>query len=121
MGPLDPLIGRIVQGDCIAQMDALPAGCVDLVFADPPFNIGYDYDVYHDKKERDDYLAWSRRWPRRSWPSRSRRRRRPPAHVRRATSTATGTATSRSAPRARRPAERPGSARCTSRTGRRPT
>jgi site-specific DNA-methyltransferase (adenine-specific) len=31
----------------MAQLDA---GSVDLVFADPPFNIGYDYDVYHDKR-----------------------------------------------------------------------
>ena len=55
-------VNRIVQGDCIAGMKALPAGCVDLAFADPPFNIGYDYDVYDDRKERDDYLDWSEHW-----------------------------------------------------------
>jgi site-specific DNA-methyltransferase (adenine-specific) len=43
-------------------MNALPAESIDLVFADPPFNIGYDYDVYHDAKEYDQYLAWSRDW-----------------------------------------------------------
>ena len=55
-------INRIQHGDCIAGMEALPAGCVDLAFADPPFNIGYDYDVYDDRKERDHYLQWSRDW-----------------------------------------------------------
>ena len=50
------------HGDCIAGMNALPAGSVDLVFADPPFNIGYDYDVYNDRRERDVYLDWSRGW-----------------------------------------------------------
>ncbi|MDZ4820094.1 MAG: site-specific DNA-methyltransferase [Planctomycetota bacterium] len=55
---------RIHQGDCIAAMQSLPDGCVDLAFADPPFNIGYDYDVYHDKLESDRYLAWSADWMR---------------------------------------------------------
>ncbi|MBX9681504.1 MAG: site-specific DNA-methyltransferase [Gemmataceae bacterium] len=53
---------RLVHGDCIEGMNALEEGSVDLVFADPPFNIGYDYDVYDDRKEADDYLDWSKRW-----------------------------------------------------------
>jgi site-specific DNA-methyltransferase (adenine-specific) len=43
-------------------MRKLGDGAIDLVFADPPFNIGYEYDVYDDKKERDEYLKWSREW-----------------------------------------------------------
>ena len=35
---------------------------VDLVFADPPFNIGYDYDVYHDRHDSQQYLDWTRVW-----------------------------------------------------------
>ena len=57
-----PPKNQIVAGDCIEQLEKLPAGCVDLVFADPPFNIGYKYDVYDDQKTADQYLAWSRRW-----------------------------------------------------------
>ncbi len=30
---------RIIQGDCIAAMKALPAAIADLVFADPPYNL----------------------------------------------------------------------------------
>jgi len=52
----------IISGDCIAGMKKLKAGTVDLAFADPPFNIGYDYDVYHDRLESENYLAWSRDW-----------------------------------------------------------
>ena len=52
----------IIHGDCIAGMKKLAAGTVDLAFADPPFNIGYDYDVYHDRLESENYLAWSRDW-----------------------------------------------------------
>src|SRR6476659_2613268 len=62
VGIPDSALGRIHNRDCVAGMNALPAGSVDLVFADPPFNIGYDYDVYHDAKDYNDYLAWSRDW-----------------------------------------------------------
>ena len=30
---------RILQGDCIEQLRALPDACVDVVFADPPYNL----------------------------------------------------------------------------------
>lgn len=52
----------LVPGDCISQMQQLPDGCVDLAFADPPFNIGYKYDVYDDRRSADEYLAWSEAW-----------------------------------------------------------
>ena len=58
----DKQLDRIHHGDCVAGMQGLPEGSVDLVFADPPFNIGYDYDVYKDKKEYQHYLNWSRDW-----------------------------------------------------------
>ncbi len=53
---------RIVQGDCLRELPRLPTGCADLVFADPPFNIGYEYDVYNDRRSRQDYLDWAERW-----------------------------------------------------------
>jgi DNA modification methylase len=48
--------------DCITGMSKLPSGCVDLAFADPPFNIGYQYDVYRDNMEDDQYLNWCSEW-----------------------------------------------------------
>src|ERR671927_169552 len=30
---------RIIVGDCVAEMSKLPSGSVDLVFADPPYNL----------------------------------------------------------------------------------
>ncbi len=53
---------QIHQGDCIEKLAEIEAGTVDLVFADPPFNIGYSYDVYDDKQSRDDYLRFCRDW-----------------------------------------------------------
>ncbi|HEX3997420.1 MAG TPA: site-specific DNA-methyltransferase [Pirellulales bacterium] len=55
-------LNAIEHGDCVEKLNSLPAGCVDLAFADPPFNIGYDYDVYDDRKAARDYLNWSRSW-----------------------------------------------------------
>jgi DNA modification methylase len=54
--------GRIHQGDCIERLAKCDAECVHLAFADPPFNIGYEYDVYQDRKAYDKYLDWSRQW-----------------------------------------------------------
>lgn len=56
------LAGRISQGDCITTMQSLPDASVHLAFADPPFNIGYDYDEYDDRLESEEYLNWSREW-----------------------------------------------------------
>jgi DNA modification methylase len=53
---------RILSQDCIAGMQALPEGTIDLAFADPPFNIGYKYDVYEDRRAADEYLDWTRQW-----------------------------------------------------------
>lgn len=53
---------RLQAGDCIELMSALPANSVDLVFADPPFNIGYKYDEYEDDREKPDYLLWTSKW-----------------------------------------------------------
>ncbi len=43
-------------------MKKVKSSSIDLVFADPPFNIGYGYDVYNDRKSDQAYLNWSREW-----------------------------------------------------------
>ncbi len=49
-------------GDCVEQMRSLPAESIHLAFADPPFNIGYKYDVYRDQLDDDEYLDWCQKW-----------------------------------------------------------
>jgi site-specific DNA-methyltransferase (adenine-specific) len=58
------ILSTIHQGDCVSGMRQIPAGVIDLAFADPPFNIGYEYDVYHDRKDYESYLNWTRQWMR---------------------------------------------------------
>lgn len=57
-----PETDRIICGDCIKTLNAGPEGWIDLVFADPPFNIGYLYHGYDDRKKTEDYLQFSHDW-----------------------------------------------------------
>jgi site-specific DNA-methyltransferase (adenine-specific) len=53
---------KILCGDCIELLGKVTEPFADLVFADPPFNVGFRYDKYHDKLEKNNYLAWTRDW-----------------------------------------------------------
>jgi site-specific DNA-methyltransferase (adenine-specific) len=59
-----PETNQIVTGDCIQILNQGPEGWVDLVFADPPFNIGYLYHGYNDERKTEDYLKFSEDWMR---------------------------------------------------------
>ena len=56
--PLD----AILVGDCIAHMEALPARSVDLVFADPPYNLQLGGELLRPDNSRVDGVdeAWDR-------------------------------------------------------------
>ncbi|WP_417748803.1 DNA-methyltransferase [Rosistilla oblonga] len=55
-------LNRLHQGDCVEKLAEIEAGTIDLCFADPPFNIGYKYDVYDDRQDDGDYLDWCQQW-----------------------------------------------------------
>ena len=57
-----PETNQIIQGDCIKVLNDGPEGWIDLVFADPPFNIGYLYHGYDDERKTEDYLKFSQDW-----------------------------------------------------------
>ncbi|WP_305082576.1 site-specific DNA-methyltransferase [Novosphingobium sp. FKTRR1] len=38
-------VNRILKGDCIEQMRALPAASIDMIFADPPYNLQLGGDL----------------------------------------------------------------------------
>jgi site-specific DNA-methyltransferase (adenine-specific) len=59
---MESALNTIHCKDCIQGLQQLDAGTVDLAFADPPFNIGYDYDVYNDRRDSESYLDWSKKW-----------------------------------------------------------
>jgi site-specific DNA-methyltransferase (adenine-specific) len=55
---------EIVQADCIRYLNERQPQWIDLVFADPPFNIGYLYHGYEDERKQEDYLKFSEDWMR---------------------------------------------------------
>lgn len=52
----------IYVGDCRKVLKALPAGSVDLVFADPPFNWNVNYGKWDDARPREDYIDFTHDW-----------------------------------------------------------
>ena len=38
-------LNRVIVGDCIEKMDKLPPNCIDLIFADPPYNLQLKGDL----------------------------------------------------------------------------
>ena len=52
----------VLQGDCCQLLTDVQEKSVDLMFVDPPFNIGYDYDEYDDQQEDEHYLDWCQDW-----------------------------------------------------------
>src|SRR6187200_2558747 len=45
---------RIIVGDCLEELAKLPAASVDLVFADPPYNLQLDGDLLRPNNTRVD-------------------------------------------------------------------
>ncbi|MDP2993235.1 MAG: adenine-specific DNA-methyltransferase, partial [Deltaproteobacteria bacterium] len=54
----------IIWGDAIDALTAqIPDGSIDLVFADPPYNIGKNFNGRKDRWPSDEaYLSWSYQW-----------------------------------------------------------
>jgi modification methylase len=55
-------LNQIVAGDCIEVMQRLPAGSIDLVFADPPYNLQLKGTLHRPDNSRVDAVddAWDR-------------------------------------------------------------
>ena len=53
---------RVLVGDCVAELEKLPAACVDLVFADPPYNLQLRGDLKRPDDSRVDAVddAWDK-------------------------------------------------------------
>ena len=42
---ISPFLNSIIKGDCVTGMDQLPDNCVDMIFADPPYNLQLQGDL----------------------------------------------------------------------------
>jgi modification methylase len=60
--PIKLPIGEIVVGDCIATMNGFPEASVDMIFADPPYNLQLAGELHRPNNSRVDGVeeAWDR-------------------------------------------------------------
>ena len=56
------LRNKIICDDCVKTLSEVKEPFADLIFADPPFNIGYIYDKYNDRQKRESYIVWTKDW-----------------------------------------------------------
>ncbi len=49
---------KIIHGDALTELKKLPSESIDLIFADPPYNIGKDFDGMVESWDEASFLAW---------------------------------------------------------------
>jgi len=60
---LETELGRLYQGDCVELMRGLESDSVDMIFADPPFNLNKLYpSSINDNLKTERYLEWCEIW-----------------------------------------------------------
>jgi len=54
---------KIMHGDALVALKTLPENSFDLIFADPPYNIGKNFNGHIEKwKTEEAYLVWCYEW-----------------------------------------------------------
>lgn len=54
---------KIFMGDALVALKKIEDNSVDLIFIDPPYNIGKDFNGHKDKWDKDqDYIDWCHEW-----------------------------------------------------------
>lgn len=56
------LMGDAHNTNCVALMQSISDDSVQMIFADPPFNLGKKYNSYNDKMPFDEYMQWTENW-----------------------------------------------------------
>ncbi len=53
---------KIIHGDVINALKEIKDASIDLIFADPPYNIGKDFDGLKENWTEDNFLSWCYEW-----------------------------------------------------------
>lgn len=53
---------NIILGDCLNELKSIDSNSVDLIIADPPYNVGKDYGNKSDKQDFENYIDFSKKW-----------------------------------------------------------
>lgn len=62
MAKIDLPLDQIIQGDCIEELNSLPKKSVDVIFADPPYNLQLSQELWRPNLTKVDAVddAWDR-------------------------------------------------------------
>lgn len=60
-------INKIINGDCVTEMNRMPENSVDLIVTSPPYNVGIEYDTYQDDRSMESYWDFTKDWLRASF------------------------------------------------------
>ena len=55
--PLEPYVDQVIQGNCLEILPTLPAESVDLIFADPPYNLQLQDELWRPNTTRVDAVT----------------------------------------------------------------
>lgn len=53
---------EIIHGDAIAELRKLKSNSIDLIIADPPYNLNKDYGNGSDSKNFEEYIDFTKKW-----------------------------------------------------------
>lgn len=53
---------KIICGDALEKMQEIKSNSVDLIIADPPYNLGKDYGNGSDSKNFEEYIHFTHKW-----------------------------------------------------------
>ena len=56
--PPQQFINKVIQGDVMDTLRALPAECVDMIWGDPDYGVGINYGGRRYTKKWAEYIAW---------------------------------------------------------------
>lgn len=59
---MNSYLNKITEVDCIEGMRNLPDASIQLVVADPPYNLGKDFGVWKETENEQRWLSWSKEW-----------------------------------------------------------
>jgi len=58
----DKMFDVVHHGDAVKILKQYPDNSIDLVFADPPYNLDKAYHVYDDERADEEYVKWCNAW-----------------------------------------------------------
>ena len=56
------LIGKVHNKDCLELMRSIAPNSINMIFADPPFNLNKKYNTYKDNLDFFKYMEWTKIW-----------------------------------------------------------